>query len=140
MDEIVIKSFLKFVYPGAGNKVSWFDLTQLRISMLTALCRTVTPFHKTALIRQINRGSNFAADQLADWFLLSNDWKRDCRQQRLGIRMCRILEQYIGRCFFHHLSQVHNCNVVREIFYNRQVVRDKNVSQSQVSLQLFQQV
>ena len=140
MDEIVMKPFLKLVYPAAGNKMSRFDLAKLRVSILAAFCRTVTPLHKTALVWQVDRRSDLTADQLASRLFLSDDRKRNCRQQCLGIRMHRILEEYIGWCFFYHLSQVHNRNVVGEIFYDRQIVGDENISQSQISLQFFQQV
>ena len=42
-----------------------FNLTQLWVAILAAFCRAVAPFHKPALVRQIDRRSNLAADQLA---------------------------------------------------------------------------
>ena len=114
-----------------------FNLTQLRVAILAAFCRAVAPFHKPALVRQIDRRGDLAADQLAHRLFLSHDRKGNCRQQCSGIWMDRILEQHISRCFLDHLAQIHNCNIIGEIFNYRQVVGNKDVGQSQICLQLL---
>ena len=62
-----------------------FNLTQLWVAILAAFCRAVAPFHKPALVRQIDRRSNLAADQLAHRLFLSHDRKGNCRQKCSGI-------------------------------------------------------
>jgi hypothetical protein len=48
--------------------------------------------------------------------------------------------ELLGRGHLHQLSQVHDRDPVRYVPHHRQVVRDENVGQSQVILQVVQQV
>ena len=43
-------------------------------------------------------------------------------------------------CKFHHASQIHNTYTVRNMFYHRKVVCDKQIGQTQLFLKLDQQV
>ena len=116
------------------------DFPKLGIAVFTALLRVVAALPEPALIRQIDRRCDLALNQLAFRLILAHDGQRDSRQQSLGVWVDRILKQDIGRGLFNHLPQIHNCNVIREILHNRQVMGDENVSQPQILLQLPEQV
>ena len=78
------------------------NLTQYRIAVIAyAGNRAVAALHKAAGIRQVNRRSNLALDNLALRLILAHDRQRNCRKQRLRIRMQRIFEEQVGRCFFY---------------------------------------
>ena len=117
------------------------NLAQYRIAFITnAGNRAVAALHETAGIRQVDRSGNFALDNLTLRLILAHDRQRNCRKQCLSIRMQRIFEQQISRCFFYHGAHIHNRNIIREIFYNGQVMGDENIGKSQILLQLLEQV
>lgn len=77
------------------------NLAQYRIAFITnAGNRAVAALHETAGIRQVDRSGNFALDNLTLRLILAHDRQRNCRKQCLSIRMQRIFEQQISRCFF----------------------------------------
>ena len=51
-----------------------------------------------------------------------------------------IIEKLVRFPFFHHIAEIHYENAVGDVLYDRQVVRDKDVGQPQLVLQLFQKV
>jgi len=61
-------------------------------------------------------------------------------EERFRIRMGRGREYIVRRSFFHELSQIHDGDIVRKIFDDGEIVRDKDVRQSQIFLQLFQEL
>ena len=65
---------------------------------------------------------------------------RDRREQRLGVRMQRVLEDVLGRAVFDETAEVHNAHRVRDMLDDRQVVRDEQVGQLVLLLQFLQQV
>lgn len=106
----------------------------------TASNRAVAALHEAAGIRQVDRRGNFALDNLTLRLILAHDRQRNCRKQCLSVRMQRILEQQISRCFFYHSSHIHNRNIIRKIFYYGQVMGNEDIGQAQILLQLFEQV
>lgn len=117
------------------------NLAQYRIAFIAnAGNRAVAALHETAGIRQVYRRGNLALDNLTLGLILAHDRQRNCRKQCLGVRMQRIFEQQISWCFFYHSSHIHNRNIIREIFYNGQVMGNEDIGQSQILLQLFEQV
>lgn len=71
----------------------------------------------TAWIR-IDGARDLAADRLNS--LIPHGYVRngDCRKQRLCIGMLRILEQFLGRCLFHALSEIHDRDVARNMLHH----------------------
>mgnify|MGYP006879770616 CR=1 FL=1 len=116
------------------------NLAQYRIAFITnAGNRAVAALHETAGIRQVDRSGNFALDNLTLRLILAHDRQRNCRKQCLSIRMQRIFEQQISGCFF-YMCHIHNRNIIREIFYNGQVMGDEDIGKYQILLQLLEQV
>ena len=62
----------------------------------------------------------------------------DGREQRLGVRMLRIAEQLIGGGDLHDLAQVHHRDTIANVFDHGQVVRDEQVREPELFLQLLQ--
>ena len=52
-------------------------------------------------------------------------WHRNCAEQCLCIRMKRIRENIFCLSRLHQTSQIHNANRIRNMLYNRKVMRDK---------------
>ncbi len=113
-----------------------FNLTQLWVAILAAFCRAVAPFHKPALVRQIDRRSDLAADQLAHRLFLSHDRKGIADNNALVYGWTGFWNSTSDGAFLDHLAQIHNCNIIGEIFNYRQVVGNKDVGQSQICLLL----
>ena len=57
-------------------------------------------------------------------------WNRNSRKQSLRIRVHRLFKQLVGRCFFYHLAQIHDQNIVGNILDNGEVVRNEQIGQS----------
>ena len=51
-----------------------------------------------------------------------------------------LLEQLLCGSLFHNLAQIHNNDVVRNMLDNRHIVGNKDVGQTQIALQILQQV
>lgn len=62
------------------------------------------------------------------------------RYQCLRIGMPRVFIQYVGICQLHYLSKIHHGDAIADVLYDGEVMRDEEVSQPQLSLQLQQQV
>ena len=108
-----------------------FNLAQYRITFITnAGNRAVAALHETAGIRQVDRSGNFALDNLTLRLILAHDRQRNCRKQCLGLRMQRIFEQQISRCFYYHGAHIHNRNIIREIFYYGPVMGSEDIGQA----------
>src|SRR5829696_8314619 len=72
--------------------------------------------------------------------LLHRIGNRDSRKQRLGIRMRRVLVDIVDRTDLHDLAQIHHRYPIRDVPDHRKVVRDEEVGQRELGLQLVQQV
>ena len=63
-----------------------------------------------------------------------------CGEQRYGVRVTGIREQLVGGALFNDMSQVHHCYAVRDLTYNREIMRDKQVRQAPVLLEIGEEV
>src|SRR5215212_7434123 len=72
--------------------------------------------------------------------LLHRIGNRDRRKQRLGIRVRRVLVDIVDRADLHDLAQIHHRYPIRDVPDHRKVVRDEEVGQRELGLQLVQQV
>ena len=66
--------------------------------------------------------------------------QRNCRQQGLGVRVARCFKQAALVGGFYNLTEVHHRDMGRNVFYDRQIVGNKDVSQIQPVLQVPQQI
>ena len=66
--------------------------------------------------------------------------RRHRREQRLRIRMDRVAEQHAARRQFDDAAGAHDRDAVRDVIDNRQIVRDEQVGQPQLFLQIHQQI
>ena len=57
-----------------------------------------------------------------------------------GGRRQRIAEQLVGGCFFHTLPQVHHSDFAGNMLYNRKIVGNEEIGQTQLLLQIHQQI
>ena len=64
----------------------------------------------------------------------------DGGDERLGVGVVLVGEDLGGACLFHHLAQVHDGDVVRDVLDHRQVVGDEQIRQVPLFLQLHHQV
>src|SRR5579859_2809816 len=64
----------------------------------------------------------------------------DGRKQRLSVGMERVVEDFGGRRELHQLAQVHHPNPVADVFHDRQIVSDEEVSQAELSLEITEQI
>ena len=54
--------------------------------------------------------------------------------------MQAILENLFRTCKFHHVAQIHNHDIVGNVFHNAHVMRNEHVSQVELILQILHQV
>ena len=117
------------------------DLAQRRPLRRADLLSIAAARPETAAGRRINRRRNvpFKNNPLARLFD-ERIRERDRRQQRLTVRMRRIIVQRIPIRQLDNNPQIHDRNPVADMPDHRQVVRDKEIRQVQFLLQVFQQV
>ena len=65
---------------------------------------------------------------------------QDSGHQRLGIRRLRILENRIRRTALHHLAQVHNGHMLRDMLDQGQIVGDEQIRQTEFLPQIQEQI
>ena len=84
---------------------------------MTRFAFIFTSFSKTASGFRMDRRSNFTFKNDA-LFLVVDIYGGDRRNKRLGVRMQRILEQFLGGACLDELAQVHDTNVIRNKAHN----------------------
>lgn len=65
---------------------------------------------------------------------------RDNIEERLGVGMKRVVKKLVFIGKLHGMAQVHDHYAIRDVLNDRKVVADKNVSQSELLLQVLEQV
>src|SRR4029077_11525141 len=66
------------------------------------------------------------------------DWNR--RKKRARVRMARAAVELMTGCDFHDLAQVHDRDPVGDVLHDREIVRDEEVGEVELALQLLEQV
>src|SRR5579863_1468442 len=96
---------------------------------------------KTAARRRIygRRNVAFEHDSLA-LTLLDGVWNRNCRQERLRIWMQRIFVKRVAIGKLNDLPDVHDGDARRDVADDREIVRDEQVRQPKLLLQIFEQI
>ena len=62
------------------------------------------------------------------------------RQQRLRVRVHRLVVEELSGPDLHHLAEVHHGDHVGDVAHDRQVVGDEQIRQPESGLQVLQQV
>jgi hypothetical protein len=91
--------------------------------------------------RGVDRRGNIALEH--DPFLVLGALRirdRDRGEQRLRIRMARMLVQRRAAGHLHDLSEIHDGNTIRDMFHDRQIVSDEQIRETELLLQILQQV
>ncbi len=65
---------------------------------------------------------------------------RNRREECLGVRMLRILADFLCISHFYDVSKIHNRYFVGDVFYNRKVVGNKYVGHTLFSLKLLEKI
>ena len=63
------------------------------------------------------------------------DW--NCRQQRLGVRVFRRCVELAGGGDFNNAAEVHHRDAITDVLHHRQIVRDKEIGEVKLFLQVF---
>ena len=93
--------------------MTWLDLLKL-LRFAAPIAGVSAPGFKPASRFRINGTCQLALENLALCLMVYVN-RRDCREERLGVWMQRLLEEPFGLTFFNHLSQVHNAYIVRYV-------------------------
>ena len=64
---------------------------------------------------------------------------RDGVQQPLGVFLLRVVEEIVGRTVFNHLAVLHHDDLISHLPHHSEVVRNKQVGQIHLFLQLSEQ-
>ena len=96
---------------------------------------------KVAALGWIARAGHVARqnDALAP-FLDHGVGNGDGRKQRLRVGMQGVLVEFFAGCQLHDLAEVHHCHAVADVPDHGEVVRNEEVGQMELALQLFEQV
>src|SRR6266513_199703 len=124
---------------GAGQVVAAADVRERRLVDLAAGLGVQTAGVEPAAGRRVDRARDVARqdDPLPPQLRVRD---RHRREQRLRVRMLGVAEQLFGLRQFHDLPEVHDGDPVADVLHDRQVVRDEQVRQPELLLQLLQEV
>ena len=89
--------------------------------------------------RRIDGAGNIALENL-DLAIGVKVRRRNGVHQRLSVGVLGIVEQLLRVGQLDDIAQIHNADAVGDIFDDRQIVRDEQVRQILLVLQVFQQV
>src|SRR5712692_3678186 len=65
---------------------------------------------------------------------------RNRREQRAGVGMVRAAVNLIARCDLDYFAEIHDCHAITDVLDDPQIVRDEQVGEFQLLLQVLQQV
>src|SRR5262245_50364748 len=98
-----------------------------------------TPGVEAAPRRRVDRARHVTLEQdpLALHGRIGN---RHRRQERLGIRMARVGVELLRRRDLDDLAQVHHCHARRDVLDDREIVRDEEIGEPELRLEILEQV
>ena len=125
--------------PPAGDLLP-VHLEKRRVLLLTDLAHLgKAPGMERAAGRWVDRAGDVAGqDDPLGAFGLAHPWNG--RQERLSVRVQRVIEQVVGPTQFHDVPEVHHRHPVADVVDHTQIVRDEQVGQVELFLQFFEQV
>ena len=114
-----------FPYSAAGNEMVGQNFLKA-LRFVTRFALVFASSGKAAMRLGVDWRGDFALKNDA-LFLAVDVCRWDCRDQRLGVGMQWLSEQFFGGALFNNLAQVHHANVIRNVAHNRQIMRDEHV-------------
>ena len=103
-------------YALAGDEVVLGELLELRCSLEAVLAGEAAARSEAACVLGINGACELALEYLP--FLLVLDGRNgDGGEQRFGIGVPGVAEEFLGGRLLYHLAQVHYAYVVRNVLY-----------------------
>ena len=121
----------------AGDEVTRRHFLPLRHGMLADFRAVRAARVEFAALRRVDRAGNIAFQnpQLA---VLLHVRGRNRGHQRLGVRVQRMVKQLLRVRQLDHVAQIHHADAVGDVFDNGKVVRDEQVGQVALFLQIGQ--
>ena len=104
------------------------DINQFRLLRGAFLAAAVAPRVEAAALRRVDGARHITFQHV----LHRGDVRignRNRPQQRLRVRMQRVVEQFLLRRNFDDVAQIHHSNAVADVFNDAQVVRNEDVRQ-----------
>src|SRR5882724_1915279 len=119
--------------------MSWQNIAQLWIDSCTLVNSNRTTRAETAARRRIDRRGHVASqhDALAFVFRIGNG---NGRQERLRVWVQRLRVKISRRSNFDNAAEIHHRNARRDVFNDRQAVRNEEVGKLEFLLQVLKQV
>src|SRR5712691_11769394 len=114
-------------------------VTKERLLLRAALLGPRTSRPEAASARWLQGGRNFAGQDDPP-SLPPRVRHRDGGEQGARVRMGTTLEHLQGLSEFHDFSKVHDRDVIREVAHEGQVVRDEEVREPEVALEILEEV
>src|SRR3990172_6477844 len=125
----------------AGNPMSGSYLAPLWLEPFANILGERAARVKPATRRRVDRAGDIAFQNDALAFSLDHRvWDGHRREQRLGVRVKRMVVKLISSRQLDDLAQVHYGCAIGDMPHHAQVVGDEQVSQAKPALQLLQQV
>ena len=123
----------------AGNKVIGSQLTEFGCNIFADLRAILASGVELAPLRRFHRTGNVTLQhhQLA---VIIDVGGGNGGKQSLGVGMHGMIKQLLRIAQLHHVAEIHNANTVGDVFDNRKIVSDKEISQIVLFLQILKQV
>ena len=119
--------------------MSGFVLPVTRLDMRTNFHSVRTTGMELATLGRIGRGRDIPF-QNRTVHLLARIGIGYRRKQCARVGVQGIIEDFVLRPELHHATEIHNADLIGNIFYDRQIVRNEQISESPFLLQFFKQV
>ena len=117
------------------------DFICLRDFCLAPLCRKRAAGMETASARRIARGRQITLkDDTVGVVALARVKRRGSGKQRFRIRMCEMIEDLFLGTHLDDFTKIHDTDRIGDELDDGKVMRDEEICQSEVFLQVFQQV
>ena len=127
------------VDPVASHPVIQCDAAQARFDVATMVCRDWTPPGETTPGRRRYRAGWIALQgNTLGGTLATARHGRYCRHQCHAIGMQRLCKKTAAWCTLDDLAQIHDGDVVADVFNHRHIVRDEQIGQSEFTLEPFE--
>src|SRR5579859_1015742 len=125
----------------AGGEVVWLDLQQGGLFLAAQLLSEGTARVEPAPRRRIDGARHVPSQDHALPLALDRRIRdRHGRKQRLGVRMQWAFVQKVARGQLDDLADVHHRHAIADVAHHRQIVRDEQIREVELPLQLFEQV
>ena len=121
-----------------GGQPLWCDAHKLGLLLAASLKGVWTTGMEMATRWRVQRRRDFAFDRFK--LVLTGIYPRNFAQQRLGVRMIRPGEKFLGGRQFHNPSKIHDRHAICEVFDHSDVMANKEVGQPEFFAQHHEEV